>query len=190
VGCAERACERSAGPRPVGRPARRSRALESVGKVLTGSDEACKRGGHACLNSLPGEIDSHWLTRPLSRKYDPDKAPPFRNLDRSLVGTYGYENTTPERFQEFCQALLMAEYQGLQCFPVGQPDGGRDAWHPDTRTVLQVKFRRNDEPESAAWMIETLEHELPKIKRLISLGARNSSPRRGTDRSRPAVANQ
>jgi len=107
----------------------------------------------------------------LSRKYDPDKAPPFRNLDRSLVGTYGYENTTPERFQEFCQALLMAEYQGLQCFPVGQPDGGRDAWHPDTRTVLQVKFRRNDEPESAAWMIETLEHELPKIKRLISLGA-------------------
>jgi hypothetical protein len=84
---------------------------------------------------------------------------------------YLYENTVPERFQRFCQSLLLDEYPGLQCFPVGQPDGGRDAWQPGTNTVLQVKFRRNDDPESAEWMIEALEGELPKIRRLVAAGA-------------------
>ena len=40
---------------------------------------------------------------------------------------YLYENLGPERFQQFCQALLAREYPKLQCFPVAQPDGGRDA---------------------------------------------------------------
>ncbi|GAA4697132.1 hypothetical protein [Nocardioides conyzicola] len=86
--------------------------------------------------------------------------------------TYQYESTSPERFQQFCQALLLDEYPGLQSFPVGQPDGGRDGLHADSKTVLQVKFKRVDEAESADWMIEALEKELPKIKRLVEAGAK------------------
>lgn len=86
--------------------------------------------------------------------------------------SYFYENTSPERFQRFCQSLLISEYPGLQCFPVGQPDGGRDAWHPESQSVLQVKFRRADEEESAEWMISAFEGELPKIRRLVDDGAR------------------
>ena len=40
---------------------------------------------------------------------------------------YPLENLGPERFQQFCQALLVKEYPRVQCFPVAQPDGGRDA---------------------------------------------------------------
>ena len=40
---------------------------------------------------------------------------------------YPLENLGPERFQQFCQALLAKEYPDMQCFPVAQPDGGRDA---------------------------------------------------------------
>ena len=40
---------------------------------------------------------------------------------------YPLENLDPERFQHFCQALLVREHPQLQCFPVAQPDGGRDA---------------------------------------------------------------
>ena len=40
---------------------------------------------------------------------------------------YPFENLDPERFQQFCQALLTKEFPNIQCFPVAQPDGGRDA---------------------------------------------------------------
>jgi hypothetical protein len=36
---------------------------------------------------------------------------------------------------------------------------------------MQVKYKRKDEPVSAAWMISTLEKEKPKIDRLVSRGA-------------------
>lgn len=84
---------------------------------------------------------------------------------------YSFENSNPERFQKFCQALLLSEFPGLQCFPVGQPDGGRDALQPHTKTVVQIKFKRQDEPENAEWLIGVLEAELPKIRSLISEGA-------------------
>lgn len=91
--------------------------------------------------------------------------------------TYLYERLGPERFQEFCQALLVKDYPDLHCFPVAQPDGGRDAMSRDggdagEMTVVQVKFRRSDENPSAAWMIDALKGELPKIKTLIKRGAR------------------
>lgn len=89
--------------------------------------------------------------------------------------TYQYESSNPERFQHLCQSLLLQEFPGLQCFPVGQPDGGRDAWsvdeHNSSKTVIQVKFRRADDVESAEWMISALEGELPKIKILEAAGA-------------------
>ncbi|QDG62009.1 NACHT domain-containing NTPase [Pseudarthrobacter sp. NIBRBAC000502771] len=84
---------------------------------------------------------------------------------------YLYENSNAERFQHLCQSLLAADFPKLQCFPVGQPDGGRDGWDPETKTVLQVKFKRADEEENADWLIEALENELPKILRLAKRGA-------------------
>lgn len=41
--------------------------------------------------------------------------------------SYPFENLDPEKFQHFCQALLTKEFPNMQCFPVAQPDGGRDA---------------------------------------------------------------
>lgn len=84
---------------------------------------------------------------------------------------YLYENSNPERFQHLCQSLLAADFPKLQCFPVGQPDGGRDGWDPETKTVLQVKFKRADAEENADWLIATLNEELPKIVRLAERGA-------------------
>src|SRR5437773_2725150 len=46
---------------------------------------------------------------------------------RKIGMDYPLENLGPERFQQFCQALLAKEYPDMQCFPVAQPDGGRDA---------------------------------------------------------------
>lgn len=40
---------------------------------------------------------------------------------------YLFENLGPERFQHLSQALLAREHRDVQCFPVAQPDGGRDA---------------------------------------------------------------
>lgn len=91
--------------------------------------------------------------------------------------TYLYERLGHERFQQLCQALLVKDYPDLQCFPVGQPDGGRDGVSRDgsgdgEMTVVQVKFRRSDEEPSADWMIKALEGELPKIEKLVSRGAK------------------
>ena len=40
---------------------------------------------------------------------------------------YPFENLNPEKYQQFCQALLAREFRDVQCFPVAEPDGGRDA---------------------------------------------------------------
>jgi hypothetical protein len=53
---------------------------------------------------------------------------------------YHYETLGDERFQQFCQALICEKFPNAQCLPVGQPDGGRDAF------VLyrQLSFQRAD----------------------------------------------
>lgn len=86
--------------------------------------------------------------------------------------TYLYEQLGPERFQEFCQSLLIEDAPRLQCFPVAQQDGGRDGWDPERDEVLQVKFKRIDETENSDWMISALKDELPKIERLAASGAK------------------
>lgn len=87
--------------------------------------------------------------------------------------TYQYENCDPEGFQKLCQALLLPEFPGLHCFPVGQPDGGRDAVAPeDIKTIIQVKFKRRDEETNAKWLIDALIQEKPKIERLVRRGAK------------------
>jgi len=89
---------------------------------------------------------------------------------------YRYENLDPERFQELCQSLLLRQFPNLQCFPVAQPDGGRDATtakdNIPNAIIFQVKFRRSGEADSEDWLRKTVEAELPSIRRLVDRGAR------------------
>ena len=95
---------------------------------------------------------------------------------------YQYETLSPETFQQFCQSLLLMYFPHLQCFPVGQPDGGRDAiaWRPKQGSrerdfiVFQVKFNRKPlaEPDPHKWLVEQIRKEKSKIKRLIPKGAK------------------
>src|SRR6266478_1081884 len=95
--------------------------------------------------------------------------------------TYQYETLTPETFQQFCQSLLLLTFPTLQCYPIGQPDGGRDAlvWRSKKLTqeksfsVYQVKFSRRPfaEQDPHKWLLEQIRKEKAKIKRLIPKGA-------------------
>ena len=92
---------------------------------------------------------------------------------------YPFENLSPEKFQEFCQALLVREIPDVQCFPIGQPDGGRDAisylLFDGTRSfvVYQVKYIRHPHEQDARnLLLNALEKELPKMRKLIPNGAK------------------
>lgn len=88
---------------------------------------------------------------------------------------YNFENLGPDKFQEFCQALLAREYPSAQCFPVGQADGGRDALvrlPGSPTTAFQVKFVRNAmlERNQHQWLASILADEAPKIAQLAARG--------------------
>jgi hypothetical protein len=92
---------------------------------------------------------------------------------------YNFETLGDEKFQQLCQALLARAFPTTQCLPVGQRDGGRDAFlrkqkaskHRAT-TVFQVKFSRNPSTRSARDVIqETIRTEGKKVKDLIDRGA-------------------
>ena len=94
---------------------------------------------------------------------------------------YPYENLGPETFQLFCQALLAKEHPGMQCFPVAQPDGGRDAtqMYPQLAgakdfAMFQVKFVRQPlaEKDPHNWIKEIVADEAPKVKKQMRSGAR------------------
>ncbi len=93
---------------------------------------------------------------------------------------YQLENLGPERFQEFCQALLTRVFPQLQCFPVAQRDGGRDAiayYREDSNDeflVFQVKFVRKPmaEQDPHGWLVGVMEDEADKVKALIPKGAK------------------
>lgn len=62
---------------------------------------------------------------------------------------HSFENLGPDRFQQLVQALLISVNPRSVCFPIGQPDGGRDAALPaglevgkDEFLVFQVKYSR------------------------------------------------
>ena len=92
---------------------------------------------------------------------------------------YPLENLGPERFQQVCQALLTKEYPRVQCFPVAQSDGGRDAvsYHSegdgDEFMVFQVKYARKPlaEKEPHKWLASIVADERPKVRELIPRGA-------------------
>lgn len=89
---------------------------------------------------------------------------------------YNYESLLDQRFQKLCQALLLKEYDDVQCFPIGMADGGRDATSNSggrLETVFQVKFSHKPAAISnpAKWITDALDDELEKIHRLKDRGA-------------------
>src|SRR5260370_5950135 len=89
---------------------------------------------------------------------------------------FDYERLTPDRFQEFAQALVVRSFPNLQCYPVGQKDGGRDALDKsptDEVIVFQVKFKRERFSNDDAFKIlkPTIDAEIPKVQRLAERGA-------------------
>ena len=91
---------------------------------------------------------------------------------------HDFEQLGPERFQEFCQSLLLVQYPDLQCFPVGQGDGGRDGLlRPSVDVqdlvVYQVKFKRNPATvrDPVKDVIADFHRELDKIQGLARRGA-------------------
>jgi hypothetical protein len=89
--------------------------------------------------------------------------------------TFHYEQLDPERFQHLCQALVVREFPGTQCFPVGQRDGGRDAVQlftedPMGARIFQVKFVRNpfEIDDIHKWLIDIMKDEIPKLQALIT----------------------
>ena len=91
---------------------------------------------------------------------------------------YNLEAYVPDRFQELCQALLTIEYPGIQCFPVGMGDGGRDASQAldgkRDAIIFQVKSSRNPsrEDDPVAWLERAIGAELETINSLILRGAK------------------
>jgi hypothetical protein len=93
--------------------------------------------------------------------------------------SYQFETLGDERFQQLCQAILVCSHPGVQCLPVGQRDGGRDAFSKRSRkrslngfVVFQVKFVRNPQTRESRDLIEeVIKSEKPKVERLISRGA-------------------
>ena len=98
------------------------------------------------------------------------------------MATHPYEQLNGESFQQLCQSLLVRAYPELQCFPVGQPDGGRDAIARLSSAkstarefiLFQVKFskRQRTDTDARDWLTATLKTELPKVEKQIGEGAR------------------
>ena len=97
------------------------------------------------------------------------------------MASYQYEQLNGESFQQLSQSLLIRKFPNLQCFPVGQPDGGRDAISqifesaPNSTgfIMFQVKFARRElsPSEARAWLLRTLRDELPKVQAQMVEGA-------------------
>ena len=93
---------------------------------------------------------------------------------------YPFENLGPEKFQQFCQALIVKDFPGVQCFPIAQRDGGRDITsfflqdQKDEFVVFQVKFVRKPlaEKDTHKWLTDIAKDEAPKVKALIPRGAK------------------
>lgn len=96
---------------------------------------------------------------------------------------YQLENLGPEEFQHLAQALLSKEQPNVQCFPVAQPDGGRDALSIDFRhhintekesIVYQIKYVRKPLAlaDAHVWLENILKEEAKKVAKLIPKGVK------------------
>ena len=91
---------------------------------------------------------------------------------------YYYEALNDDSFQKLAQALLAITHPDIQCFPLGQADGGRDALVPvsDYRdggfVVFQVKYTNDPNAKDARTLLEkVIASEKPKVDRLVARGA-------------------
>lgn len=87
---------------------------------------------------------------------------------------YDIEALGDDRFQKLCQSILTATYPNVQCLPVNQPDGGRDAFARSEGGVIifQVKFSRNPSNRSERDAVEALiSSEKSKVAGLVAKGA-------------------
>ncbi|KRE66723.1 hypothetical protein ASG92_15520 [Arthrobacter sp. Soil736] len=86
---------------------------------------------------------------------------------------YLYERLTEKRFQQLCSALLSIHYPKVQCFPVGQSDGGRDgvAGKGQDRIIFQVKWSSKRVQDPVSWLTKAIEGEKENIERLVQEGA-------------------
>src|SRR5580704_9053315 len=92
---------------------------------------------------------------------------------------YHFEELGDERFQQLCQAVLTRSFPDVQCLPVGQPDGGRDAFvrrraqaRIDDSLIYQVKFVRDPNSRDSRDLIDAvIKSEKKKVNELIRRGA-------------------
>ena len=92
------------------------------------------------------------------------------------MGNYPLENLGPHRFQQLCQSLLSKSFPNAQCYPISQPDGGRDAVSISEKIsgkeviFYQVKFTRNaiKERQPHKHLVDALRRELPKYNAQIN----------------------
>lgn len=89
---------------------------------------------------------------------------------------YHYEALDDKKFQKLASALIVASHPDAQCLPVGQPDGGRDAFRyldesKKELVVYQVKYSRDPQSKEERDVIsEAVETEKKKVQELISRG--------------------
>src|SRR5688572_28577161 len=92
--------------------------------------------------------------------------------------TCDYENLGEERFQHLCQSIMTAAFPEIQCLPVGQPDGGRDAFirrvlqrPQSTPVVFQIKFSKNPNSKDERDVItDVIKSEKAKVEKLRERG--------------------
>ncbi len=88
---------------------------------------------------------------------------------------YLYGRLGDKRFQELCNALLVNEFAGgqVQCFPVGQADGGRDAVrrHNGRTIIYQAKWTKKAIRSPVGWLEGAIKGESAKITQLVADGA-------------------
>lgn len=92
---------------------------------------------------------------------------------------YELERLGDDRFQKLCQALLTKQYPTLQCLPLNQADGGRDAFVQQRAAgktgllIFQVKFSNAPNTRSERDAISALiRSEKDKVDHLVQRGAR------------------
>lgn len=102
----------------------------------------------------------------------------YLQWQREIRMDYPLENLGPDRFQELCQSLLARLSPDIQCFPLHQADGGRDALltpHGDLKQsiVFQVKFVENPQRHRApqTYLSRIVRQEREKVAALASRGA-------------------
>ncbi|RYH00212.1 MAG: hypothetical protein EON58_01115 [Alphaproteobacteria bacterium] len=88
---------------------------------------------------------------------------------------FNFEALEDRRFQRLCQSLLTSEFPDLQCFPLGQADGGRDATSGrfgNGVLVFQIKFTASSPKKSRSqWIKEVVNGERDKVIELANRGA-------------------